>query len=211
MYHITALVPGLRAACTVSVRLIHLERFFIGNAGCTQPISTRYAVECETALLKTRVRTHAVLMSEHNASIIQSTFLMYRAHIQLAMRAPTIRTEVDVHASCFSPSSGSMQIYKSHYILSHDSHPPARLETPILSRPQSSTLKYSPNRSPGAFTTRHADVRTTVTVKGLEPNWGCLLLGNMISVTGCATSRMICHGPTRKAPPDVPVIYYIHH
>jgi hypothetical protein len=29
MYHITVLVPELQAACTVSVRLIHLERFSI--------------------------------------------------------------------------------------------------------------------------------------------------------------------------------------
>jgi hypothetical protein len=49
---------------------------------------------------------------------------MFRAYIQLTTRPPIVRTEVDVYASCFSPLPVDVQIYKSHYILSHDSYPP---------------------------------------------------------------------------------------
>jgi hypothetical protein len=34
MYHITVLVPGLQAARTVGVKLIHFERFSTGIPGC---------------------------------------------------------------------------------------------------------------------------------------------------------------------------------
>jgi hypothetical protein len=85
MYHITVSVPGLQAACTVSVRLIHLERFSIGIPGCAQSISTRHEVECEIA----SKHVPELMVSEPNASIIQqSNFLMSRAHIQLATRPP---------------------------------------------------------------------------------------------------------------------------